>query len=77
MTAREWIEERLVPPLMHGDVAHQEWLRGELRKWIPELETWRNAGLEEAAKLLDEAEADWDTPHTIAKRIRALKRSEQ
>jgi len=36
--AQRFIEERLIPPLLHGDEQHQEWLRSELRKWIPDLE---------------------------------------
>jgi hypothetical protein len=35
--AKNFIEERLRPPLLHGDQAHQEWLETELRKWIPDL----------------------------------------
>lgn len=35
--ANNFIEERLKPPLLHGDEAHQEWLKTELRKWIPDL----------------------------------------
>lgn len=37
-TAKQFIEDRLVPPLLHGDEQHQQWLRDELRKWIPDLE---------------------------------------
>lgn len=36
--AEQFIEERLHPPLLHGDEKHQEWLKEELRKWIPDLE---------------------------------------
>jgi len=36
--AQRFIEERLIPPLLHGDEQHQQWLREELRKWIPDLE---------------------------------------
>lgn len=35
--AEEFIEERLVEPLLHGDATHREWLKEELRKWIPAL----------------------------------------
>lgn len=37
-SAEQFIEDRLKPPLLHGDAEHQEWLRQELRKWIPDLE---------------------------------------
>jgi hypothetical protein len=36
--AEEFIESRLVPPLLHGDEKHQAWLKEELRKWIPALQ---------------------------------------
>lgn len=36
--AEKFIEDRLVPPLLHGDDPHQQWLREELRKWIPDLD---------------------------------------
>lgn len=36
--AQEFIEKRLCPPLLHGDERHQQWLREELLKWIPDLE---------------------------------------
>lgn len=39
-TAEQFVEDRLVPPLLHGDKNHQQWLREELRKWIPDLERW-------------------------------------
>lgn len=42
LTAEEFVEMRLVPPLLHGDAQHQEWLREELRKWIPDLEKLLN-----------------------------------
>lgn len=37
--AKQFIESRLVAPLLHGDEQHQQWLREELRKWIPDLQT--------------------------------------
>jgi hypothetical protein len=36
--AEEFIESRLIPPLLHGDEKHQQWLKEELRKWIPDLQ---------------------------------------
>jgi hypothetical protein len=35
--ATNFIDERLTPPLLHGDEAHQLWLAKELQKWIPDL----------------------------------------
>jgi len=42
--AEKFIEDRLIPPLLHGDENHQQWLREELRKWIPDLEKLLNEG---------------------------------
>lgn len=36
--AEKFIEDRLTPPLLHGNDEHQQWIREELRKWIPDLE---------------------------------------
>jgi len=35
--AENFIDERLVPPLLHGNEDHQLWLAKELRRWIPEI----------------------------------------
>ena len=42
MNAQKFITDRLVPPLIHGDEKHQQWLRDELQKWIPALEEQLN-----------------------------------
>lgn len=50
--ATEFIEDHLVEPLLHGDEKHREWLKEELRKWIPDLaeqfEGWHEEGIETA-----------------------------
>jgi len=35
--ATNFIEKKLVAPLIHGDKEHQEWLKSELRKWTFDL----------------------------------------